>query len=259
MFVEIHLKKFRDLHKEPPIIAETDQGEGRSPRQWFKSVAHSFQNVNYELLAETPVNRAYLKELQADTKTPTLELCISILAWGGMRISNGKQLFSQNNDHWLCIAEELRRGDRNRKCGYNEFAAHRKQKQLQGLGPAYFTKLLYILPPEKNKGYIMDQWLGLSINILTGKEIVKLNESITWEWKQKPTNPRLDSWVCDYNTADDYENFCTKIESLSSKMGNGWGPELTELALISEGGRANKKKLWRNYVENQRIKRLLKQ
>jgi len=257
MFDQKHFDKFHGMHRNPPAISNTDRGEGKSPASWCAKVAPALPSLNHGMLDHTPVNRARLKQLRDDINMPTPELCLSILAWGGMWTSNGTQLFSLENAAWLNLAQELRDGTCNRRDGYNKFADLRIKRQLPGLGPAYFTKLLYFLPPEEKIGYIMDQWLGLSINILTGQEIVKLNETIKWEWTKQGKIRHFDSLVCDYNSGDDYEIFCEKIERLSEKMGTGWTPELTELALISEGGHASKKKEWRKYVIEQRQNRLL--
>lgn len=238
------------------MLPGISQGEGKAPKLWFRAVDPSLSKLDHSLLDDAPVSRTSLLEFQA-SNMPTPELCVSIFAWGGMRTSNGKYLFGQHITTWLEVAERLRAGAIDRKEGYNEFASLRKKKNLAGLGPAYFTKLLYFLPPRAHKGYIMDQWLGLSINILAGQEIVKLNESITWEWKPKKAHPRFDSLVSDYNDGVDYERFCQKIELLSKEMGSGWTPEITELALISEGGRGNSRKGWRDYVVKQRHARLL--
>jgi hypothetical protein len=254
MFVQEHLEAFRSFYLTPPTLSGVGLGEGKAPKPWFGRVDPSPSKLAHDLLDDTPVNRTHLLNMQS-SPMPTAQFCVSIFAWGGMRTSNGKHLFGLHMKPWLDVAQQLRDGALSRVKGYDAFVALRNTKSLAGLGPAYFTKLLYFLPPPAQKGYIMDQWLGLSINLLTGQEIVKLNESITWEWKPKQVSPRFDSLVSDFNDGAGYEMFCNKIERLSVKMGFGWTPELTELALISEGGHV--KKGWRDYVVKKRQARLL--
>jgi hypothetical protein len=68
---------------------------------------------------------------------------------------------------------------------------------------------------SRPKGYIMDQWLGCSVNLLTGRQIVKLDQHLTWQLKQGRPEQRVDSYVSDLNTGQDYEAFCRSVESLS--------------------------------------------
>ena len=255
MFAQDHLDVFRASNPLPPPMPIN--GEGRPPQPWLKAVDPSLSILDHGKLSPELVNRKSLLAMQSNPLMPTEAFCVSIFAWGGMRVSNGKHLFGKSMHPWLDVAKQLRNGTLNRKDGYNAFINLRKDKSLSGLGPAYFTKLLYFLPPPKSNGYIMDQWLGLSINLLTGSDIVKLNESITYEWKPPTVIPNFNSWVCDHNTADGFEKFCKAIEDLSKLMGPPWTPELVELALISEGGRGSKRQPWRDHVVEQRRKRLL--
>jgi hypothetical protein len=255
MFIQDHLDVFRASNPLPPLMLIN--GEGRPPQPWFKAVDPSLSILDHGKLPPKQVNRKSLLAMQSNPLTSIEAFCVCVFAWGGMRVSNGKHLFGKSMHPWLNVANQLRNGTLNRKDGYEAFINLRKYKSLSGLGPAYFTKLLYFLPPPKNNGYIMDQWLGLSINLLTGSEIVRLNESITFDWKPGTVIPNFTSMVCDHNTADGFEKFCQAIEDLSKLMGPPWTPELVELALISEGGPENKRRPWRKHVVEQRRKRLL--
>ncbi len=255
MFVQNHLDVFRTSNPLPPPMPTN--GEGRPPQPWFKAVDPSLSILDHGNLPPEQVNRKSLLAMQSNPLTPTEVICVSIFAWGGMRVSNGKLLFGKSMHPWLEVAEEVRTGMLNRRDGYDAFNNLRKDNSLSGLGPAYFTKLLYFLPPRNKNGYIMDQWLGLSINLLTGSELVRLNESITFDWKPGTVIPNFNSLVCDHNTADGFEKFCQVIEELSKLMGAPWTPELVELALISEGGQESRRQPWRKYVTQHRRQRLL--
>jgi len=107
------------------------------------------------------------------------------------------------------------------------------------MGPAYFTKLLYFLASGTHgvaKGYIMDQWLGCSVNLLTGRLIVKLDQHLTWQLQNGRAVPRIDSVVSDANSGRDYESSSKQSRRL-------------------DGGRLPHP--WRAHVVNQRLRRFL--
>lgn len=120
------------------------------------------------------------------------------------------------------------------------------------MGPAYFTKLIYFLMPEKSgtpRGYIMDQWVGCGINILTDSEIVVMDK--TFSIKEKNSKPVQDSVfiVSDINTEQNYRYYCRAIETLADITGQT--PDKTECLLMSKGGR--KPFIWRHYVKEKRL------
>jgi hypothetical protein len=96
------------------------------------------------------------------------------------------------------------------------------------MGPAYFTKLIFFLRPDLN-GYIMDQWLARSINLLFPQAgPIRLSNTV----------------VTDRNTADDYERFCSHVEHVAREL--GITPAEAEERMFSNGGRS--KGRWRQYV-----------
>ena len=202
-------------------------------------------------------NRPSLLAMAADRSFGTLELCISILAWGGMHGKNRDLLFKRPLEPWIGVANQIRDGELSRSESYGALAALQSSdaKAIAGMGPAYFTKLIYFLAPTASsriaKGYIMDQWLGCAINLLAGRQLVKLDQYLTWRLKEGTPVQRADSFVSNLNTGQDYEAFCQLVEKLSAEMGTVWTPELTERALIADGGRAPHP--WRAYVVEQRL------
>ncbi|MEW4398472.1 hypothetical protein AB1J06_07270 [Agrobacterium tumefaciens] len=248
-FVEKHVAVFKEAYPTPrPFKKDAIEGEG--PLKWFQPV----QNYAHELTCkalEATTNRARLLEFAADEKISVEDLCVSILAWGGMRPANRNRLFERSARPWLNIAEEVRAGVFDRGSAYRHFAElrSRKDKPMNGMGPAYFTKLIYFLMPENQpKGYILDQWAGLSINLVSGGNLVKMDENVAWKLKGKALERIVSSRVSDVNTAEDYERFCTAIESLSDRLGAGWTPGQAERALMS--GSRDK---WRQYVVAERF------
>jgi hypothetical protein len=257
-FIADHLAAFENCYPSPPVFA-TDEPEGRGPAAWFKGVDQKMLGAKIGCLPAS-VNRRSLVAMAADRRQGTPELCISIFAWGGMRGNHRDLLFGRPLAPWITVADLVRDNRVSRAKAYDLFAKLRQNgsdNPIAGMGPAYFTKLLYFLAPDvpdAPKGYIMDQWLGCSVNLLTGREVVKLDQHIVWRTREGQAKRVVDSTVSNVNTGLDYEAFCQAVEQLSSHMGESWSPELTERALISDGGRNPHR--WRDYVVKQRVKAL---
>lgn len=258
-FVPEHLEKFREFYKIRP---ENYLREDENPVQWFKQVSPD-ERVN---LPEGKITCRWLLEKQSDPNFRTLDLCVGIFAWGGMQRGHGKSLF-KNREDWLEVAEKIRLGDSSLNLidAYDEFARLQKSKRIPGMGPAFFTKLIYFLAsrlPQIQVGYIMDQWAGYSINLLTGKRIVRFEHSLTiMDSKESEkidveNDIKVTSTVSNKNTGADYKRFCDSIDALRVNMGNGWDHTSIDCALVSSGGR--RPEPWRKYVVNSRIKELLK-
>jgi hypothetical protein len=101
--------------------------------------------------------------------------------------------------------------------------------RLPGLGPAFFTKLIIFMRAIED-GYVMDQWVAKSINLLVGMNIVEMaGETVSLK-----------------NTSEKYEQFCLAIDRLSETL--GISPDATEQALFSIGGKRAGE--WRKYVRD---------
>lgn len=127
-------------------------------------------------------------------------------------------------NRWLPIVEGLRRGGISRIGAYERFHIAR----VPGLAPAYFTKLIHFLRPERD-GYILDQWTAKSVSLLFGHGII----SITKE-----------GWVDRTNDATVYARYCEAVERLAERR--GITSEAAEEMMFSRGGKA--KQPWRQYV-----------
>ena len=105
-----------------------------------------------------------------------------------------------------------------------------------GMGPAYFTKLIFFLMPESAssaRGYIMDQWTSRSMNLL--KSDARFIKTVV------SGNSR---WVADSNDEGTYEAFCREVETLAAIL--SMRPDKAEELLFSEG---RGKGRWRNYLK----------
>ncbi|TAV81576.1 hypothetical protein [Rhizobium leguminosarum] len=247
--IEKHVAVFIKANKTPPTF-DMAAAEGEGPRSWFKPVKDLAHNVICGEL-DVSTNRARLLSMAANRDFDIDEVCVSILAWGGMRPANRNRLFERDASPWLKVAELVRSGKLDRRSAYQRFAMLRSQKErpMRGMGPAYFTKLIYFLMPEASaKGYILDQWAGLSMNLISGTPLVKMDEQVSWKLKSKSFERSITSRVSDVNTAEDYDRYCEAVECLSRQLGPEWMPDQTERALMSGSGEP-----WRQHVVGERF------
>jgi hypothetical protein len=222
---------------------------GSIPRDWFQwviaeGIAHYYQKADIGQLANKRLTRDELQHIcKFNSGVDTLDCCISILAWGGMNRKYGREIFKCENN-WLSDLEDLRRSEITPYEAYARLAGLRNDSKLKGMGPAYFTKLIYFLqqnPPEP--GFIMDQWTASSVNLLYGRSVVETKMS------NYVINGRHISYesVTDKNTVKNYQDFCELILDLSKR--SNIDPSKVEEMLFSEGRNRGE---WRNYVKSKR-------
>ena len=201
---------------------------GNNSLKWGVYVMGCDKKLNISL--DKRFNRYELFEYCADKNNSNLDVIIAILSWGGMNRRHGKLLFKnlkQLNELVINLRGNIYHA---RIEAYNSFQDARKKGVLPGLGIGYFTKLICFLAPSLN-GYIMDQWASKSINLLVGKEVVKITSG---------------GWVSDergMNNPCVYEDFCNYIDLLGKKLEcTGFDAEKRIFSI----GRSNGK--WRNYL-----------
>lgn len=239
----IHLEKLKECMEIEHLNPDKPVGKKA------KNFAAGLPEICTSVLPEQKLHRSEVFSIASDLTVNTTTACAAVLAWGGMRPNHRKLLF-ENRD-WLDVACDLRQANLDRKKAYERFEELRQQKKIKGMGPAYFTKLIYFLMPRYENphtpGYIMDQWAGCSINLFTGQETVLMNVKGDWKGKGKRTDPtmRYDFFVSDENTCTNYEEFCKEMDSLVSHLGKD--PEEVDQALVSE-----RNKCWRKYVISNR-------
>jgi len=210
-------------------IGDNEQGfVGNNSLRWGVSVLG--QENDFDPYLDRQFDRHELFEYCNDNNNNNnnnINVLVAILSWGGMRRDHGRLLMNHFN-HIEPLINNLRNNVyQTRTDAFNAFQNIRIQGNLPGLGIGYFTKLICFLSPNLN-GYIMDQWVSKSINLLTGQQIVNLTNN---------------SWVNDNNTANTYEIFCQRIDELAILLDcNGFEAEKR----IFSVGRGNG--LWRNYL-----------
>lgn len=225
-----------------------DETFGVDPLSWYtwirNRISSEFPPPETGELLSTKLNRSHLFSLVADERVNTLSCVISILAWGGMNRKHGEKLFS-TDFLWLETAEKIRKGELDRKDAYREFELLKSKNKIPGMGPAYFTKLIFFLMPARsNRGYIMDQWTSASVNLLSDKKMV-----LTYMYKliNKKSKDKYYEIVLNTNTSDNYEKFCVFVELVANKL--EIRPDQAEQMMFSKGRGEG---AWRNYLIEQR-------
>ena len=206
-------------------IGDNEQGYvGSNSLKWAKDVLPS---NNFDPYLNRRFNRYELFEYCQNKNNSDLNVLAGILSWGGMRRDHGRLLLG-NRDPILVLTNDLRLGVyKTRSEAFLTIQNLRNHRLLPGLGIGYFTKLICFLAPNLN-GYIMDQWVGKSINLLTGQNVVNISSN---------------NWVNDKNNSDTYELFCTHIDNLAQLLNRSGFEAEKRIFSVGRG-----KGAWRNYL-----------
>lgn len=208
-------------------IGDFKKWEGINALNWAKYVDAEFndEKLNKKLTRIDLLSKEFVDGLD------NIAISYAILSWGGMNREHGKALFAKSE--WLDIVHEIRNKIvTSREEAFEKFYLLKEENKLPGMGPAYFTKLICFLNPELN-GYIMDQWTAKSVNVICGKEVVKLTPQGFVDTIK--------------NNASVYLAFCDVIDKIAEEM-KMKGIDVEE-SMFSNGGR--KKGGWRSFlIEN---------
>ena len=121
--------------------------------------------VDTDRLPNGKIRRSEIFELAADPNVSIATVCVAAMAWGGMNLGNWRLLWGQRDTQWLNVAECIRDGNLTREQAYERLKLLKKNEKLKGMGPAFFTKLIYFLTPrDKSKrqtAYIMGSVGGI--------------------------------------------------------------------------------------------------
>lgn len=191
-------------------------------------VGGGHQEVDKDRLPDRNVRRSEVFELAAaNPEVSIATVCTAAMAWGGMNLENWRRLWELSDRTWLDVAQCIRDGNLTRAEAYSFLKKLRDDEKLKGMGPAFFTKLIYFLTPrdkpERQPAYIMDQWAASSVNVLTGWDMVPMDVT-----PKVPRRTRKSSMgelalsstftVSDENTAVDYEAYCCAVDQLACRF-----------------------------------------
>lgn len=251
MFDAVHLEHFVEClrgHKE-------QQEVGMAPLKWLDN---TLKGIDERLRGEFP-REDFLSSLERFgggarmlTRKEVAEVCradvdpivgyVCAMAWGGQFGKNtaralGVCLSRREEFSGCCLA--CRRGHLLGKRGdaYELFRA----LAISGLGPSFFTKVLYFFSPAEAHTHIMDQWTAKSMILLTQdrKLVLMSKDGIRGS---SPTSR---------NTPGNYETFCSAVDALSSArevVEAKVTRESIEERLFSVGANGQPRGPWRKYV-----------
>lgn len=200
---------------------------GRRPASWAAS--HGIPSQGPELPADVLTRHQVRQECQ-DPGKPVLHGYICAMAWG---LQGASRTGAHVSAAWAsrarieCRLVRLRAGGLTRQEAYDLFA----DDPIPGLGPSYFTKLLYFFQPGTLDRFIMDQWTGKAINLLAGHQVVRM-------YGDAPN---------DRNTGQNYDIFCRVVEAIAARL--GCTPDEAEQRLFSSGAQHRRQRgAWRAHV-----------
>ena len=202
--------------------------QSRSPLSWWKYVFRTNPPISLQSLGKETITRQDLDQFCRNPRNSDKECLCAVMAWGGQNLRHGRMLI-QNLDYLLPLINKLR--SQKLICRYRafeDFTNLRRTNKLNGMGIAYFTKLIFFTMPER-KGYILDQWTAKSANLLLKENIIHLRAG----------------YVSDMNTVSNYRLFCDFVEKLAFDLQKT--PADIEKHLFSQG---RNKGEWRNFVRN---------
>ena len=177
---------------------------GQSARDWYSITTGDSENsLKYN---DLPLNRSSLRDYilsEKNSKTASANLydiVVNILAWGGMSYVNGRKALSCWNN-WEPVCQGLLDGELNNIKAYDAFFDAHHSEIMFGVGPAYYTKLIFFL--GNGEGLIMDQWTSKSINLIHEENIIRLTSG----------------YVSKFADSNTYKRYIQSVGELSERLG----------------------------------------
>lgn len=220
---------FQHLNRTPPI-----PWAGASPYKWAESVESGLGK--FYNLSKSPLSRSALRALWTNPSVSVEACFLSTMAWGGMQRGNGRRIWAARTE-CLAACTAVRAGLHTPATGFQAFSALRSTKRLPGLGPAYFTKILFFAPPVQD-GYILDQWTARSMHLLSRQSAypaVRKDYASAAKAQLHKAPAMLRVVVDDKVTSADYVDYCNHVDRLAASL--GWHAHMVEERLFSSGGR----------------------
>lgn len=212
----------------------------RVPREWMKSMGIGGEDLSrfgleMASIPEGLQDRYQVRDICRDSARHVLVGYICAMAWGGQgpgKMQHHAKRAWGSRSLLVPILERIKAGGLTRAQAYDVL----NDAAIEGLGPSYFTKLIFFFMPERNS-YIMDQWTAKSINYLTARKIVKLNSHV-------PSRA---------NSGEDYERYCMLVEELRdhlATLGEKLSGEEVEQRIFSSGGKGKALGKWRALIKD---------
>ena len=242
---------------------------GKSTRQWLNAVNKGKWGEEIGLdplsFSDQSYDRSQLRSLIHEQITKSFCLddsfvrsCVAnIFAWGGQGARSARSsLRLRNWSNWRQPCFDLLNNSIGTADAYKAFYSLQNKKEMKGVGPAFYTKLIFFL--GNGDGLIMDQWTSRSVNLLFDREVIRLNKG-----KKKSNGDHYYS-VCKRNDERVYMIYNDAVSQLSEKLSSAIGidigtSETEEFIFSFTTDRKKTKQLndeefchatnWRRYVE----------
>ena len=196
---------------------------GSVPSKWVKRLDGKGL-ADFEPLPDYKLDRFEVREICRDRDKPVLFGYICAMAWGDQGDGPKKNNATTAWHHRECLVPkltQLRDEEMTRGKAYKLFCGG---NAVPCLGPSYFTKLLYFFSRKPNR-YIMDQFTGKSMHLITGRRVMRMG-------KEAPTRQ---------NTGKHYCEYCEEIDAIASDLKDS-GDHIEQRLFSSDDGD------WRRYV-----------
>ena len=190
--------------------------------------------VNLNDFHDRVVNRCDVKKFVKRSDVSSMAKVLFVLGWGGMRTPHAANALSSFHEHWKDIVDSMLDGKINRFRAYDKFhslnhgdnARKKGKKVLEGMGPAYYTKLIFFLQ-KKHNGYIMDQWTSRSMNLLRKDASRNIHLKRVYK-KGEEEEDRKNYYVdSEKNDVSVYRKFCKDLEDLSDRLAHCFPETIT--------------------------------
>lgn len=219
--------------------------KGKPPRAWAKRVT----GIEWPTFSESGQIR---REVRATLSEGTLSdeaAWLIVMAWGGQHEKNAKACW-EHRSAWLPIVHDLRGGKLDGRTAYRRFFDAR----IKGLGPAYFTKIIYFLAHKD--GYILDQWTAKSMEILQIRSADDYLADVPWiAVSARMNGVRRTGWTGGTIAGDAppelYDRYLAFLSALRERLlevGLNLSMDYIEEGLFA-GSEQKSKSSWRSFVE----------
>lgn len=228
------VKCVRDIEKSTDKV-KNGVWLGQSTQRWLSALKHKYtlnwdKNVGLDPMevSKNGLDRYQLKKMIEDcishrshVDDKLMKFIVAhILAWGGQQINHGRKSLSKEHwDVWKKPCFELIRKNEDPIDSYEKFFELDQKGLLKGIGPAFYTKLIFFL--GEGDGLIMDQWTSRSINLLFNDEIIKLQRG-----NRKTSGDHI-YVVSKSNNQNVYCKYIKCVTELSAYLSNEVGQEIT--------------------------------
>ena len=256
-----YLTRCKNSLEEVPPEFLNKRWVGKDAKSWFETVKNSetwrkrineSSDWNINDLSSSQLDRCELQKKISGLRS-SKTICdkavkmsvIEIFAWGGMGVgAKNARMVLPCIDNYQEICKDLLCSKLDPVEAYKNFYDAHHSGMFKGMGPPFYTKLIYFLGDQT--GLILDQWTARSINIFCDEEeaVIKLK--------------RNNDAVCQSNGPERYKRYLEIVEELRAELKLDTLPE-TEKLIFSCSDRDPKVKnrlgqyhricsAWRKYV-----------